>query len=179
MTSQHRNLLPVCLLAASSFLTGCSSLKLVFSLDEHISELRSSTNANTEKNLLVDRRLNQLELQLTGITLRTIRLEANTTWKDIYANQSGTEKSINVALVCDEGTSCGSTNTSVRVLRILADAELDKEFPEIEDTAVIDTGPLDLTLAGSTRDFVVPRGFRIVAKTFGPDPVDIKLIKSE
>ena len=177
MFFQHRNLLILSLVAV--VLCGCSSLKLALTLDELIPELQSQDISN---NSVVDaaiNRINKLEKELAGITIRNIQLQPNSAWSDIYSNQGGRDRKVIVELSCNSGTSCGKTTTSVRVLRVLADAELDREFPVLDDTVVIDTGPLDLTSEGSSRDLTIPRGFRVVAKADGPDPVTIRVVRVE
>lgn len=161
------------LLIATLACAGCDRIEV---LESQVATLEDTTSAlqrsSTESSNGVSQnasRINDLQARLAGSTLFFVEANHTNEWFDVYANQSGRDVRISVQMGCrDRSSRCSQRglHTSIRVLGILVDENKQvDEFPVVENTVVVDTGPLDISAVGAVRELVVPRGFRIVART--------------
>ncbi|SMP31622.1 hypothetical protein [Shimia sagamensis] len=161
------------LLIATFAFAGCDRIEVlesqVAALEETTSALQQASDQTSESVGRNTRRISDLETQLAGNTLFFVNANQTNDWFDVYANQSGRDLRVNIQMVCKDRTSrCLQleSQTSIRVLGILVDEnERVNEFPVVENTVVVDTGPLDLSAVGAVRELVVPKGFRVIART--------------
>lgn len=173
-------------------LNGCVSTQEFVELRKKVSQLESrlssensiiNSNVSTVAGKLngLDGRISRLENELEGTALRTVTLRGDGEWHVIFANQSGSNLSLSVKLDCIFVNRACRTNSSdgeveIRILSILATADDTLSFPVVENAVTVDTGPLELTLPGTVRRIVLPRGFHILARSRPSNDVRIRLL---
>ncbi len=93
-----------------------------------------------------------------------VSLQADSKWRDVFANQSGTNISIEITKLT--GVQCVRKETDSTKIRLVSvrifDGEPNAQLPNPLDDGITFTGILDLTLDGSTKIINVPTGIKII-----------------
>ena len=132
--------------------------------DDLTAALKEQINGHTKLIGMQKQRIISLERELHGFSNFSFITIGNGDWHDAYANQSGTVKNV---LVNHSKNNHSHDNLilDLRVLRITSDPYIAQDFPVYSDTAVVDTGPLDLKLQGSRRELKIPAGYRLIIRS--------------
>jgi hypothetical protein len=98
-------------------------------------------------------------------TKQTVNYINNGTWKDVFANQLGYDLHIEIVKKSYKKLpASGSDSTKIKVITVKGQGEGDNSPPlNPGGDGITSTINLDITMDGSTKILVIPKGFKIIA----------------